>query len=382
MPNIKRIINLPERLRSKSAFLLGPRQTGKTSAIRDQLADFKNINLLLNDTFLAFTQNKRELRERVSKSDKIVIIDEIQRIPELLNEVQYLIEELGIIFLLTGSSARKLRRQGVNLLGGRARQYRMRPFCYAEIKNEFELDRALNRGLIPSIYFSDAPELDLASYVGLYLKEEIAAEALTRNIAAFSRFLQTAALSNGQIINHTNIANDAQVPRTTVIEYFSILNDTLFSDYLEPWRETKKRKPISTSKFYFFDIGIVSQLQQRGTIKPKSPLYGDALEAYIHHELRCRSDYVSYASLNFWRSTTNFEVDFVYDNRIAIEVKAKDQLSKKDLAGIRALKEEKNLESYHVVYLGDVKKVLEDGVELWPVREFLEALWNGAFDRA
>lgn len=367
-------------LKTKSAFLLGPRQTGKTSAIRDQLSDFKNINLLLNDTFLAFTQNKRELRDRVTKKDKVVIIDEIQRIPELLNEVQYLTEEFGTRFLLTGSSARKLRRQGVNLLGGRARQYRMRPFCFAELKDEFDLDRALNRGLIPSIYFSDAPQLDLASYVGLYLKEEIAAEALTRNIEAFSRFLQTAALSNGQIINHTNIANDAQVPRTTVIEYFSILNDTLFSDYLEPWRQTKKRKPIATSKFYFFDIGIVGQLQQRGPVKPKSPLYGDALESYIHHELRCRSDYVSHCPLNFWRSLTHFEVDFIYDNRVAIEVKAKAQLGKNDLSGLRALKEEKNLESYHVVYLGDSRKVLEDGIELWPVHEFLEALWNGGFD--
>jgi predicted AAA+ superfamily ATPase len=381
MPNIDRVINLSRILKAKSAFLLGPRQTGKTSAIRTQLSDFKTINLLLNDTFLAFTQNKRELRDRVTKKDRIVIIDEIQRLPELLNEVQYLIEELGTTFLLTGSSARKLRRQGVNLLGGRARQYRMRPFCYPEIKEEFQLDRILNRGLLPSIYFSDSPALDLASYVGLYLKEEIAAEALTRNIEAFSRFLQTAALSNGQIINHTNIANDAQVPRTTIIEYFSILNDTLFSDYLEPWRETKKRKSIATSKFYFFDVGVVAQLQQRGSVKAKSPLYGDALEAYIHHELRCRSDYVSHASLNFWRSTTNFEVDFIYDNRVAIEVKAKPQLGKKDLSGIRALKEENNLESYHVVYIGDAKKVLEDGVELWPVHEFLDALWNGSFDK-
>ena len=378
--HIPRSIQLARIIKQKSAFLLGPRQTGKTSSIKAQLPDAKFINLLLNDEFLAFTRNPKELRERINKEDQIVVIDEIQRLPALLNEVQFLMEEHGTRFLLTGSSARKLRRQGVNLLGGRARQYYMHPFSFSELGDKFDLLKAVNYGLIPSIYDSDDPNHDLYSYVGLYLKEEIVAEALTRKIDAFSRFLQTAALANGNIINHTNIANDSQVPRTTVIEYFGILIDTLFGTYLEPWQKTKKRKCLSTSKFYFFDNGVVGRLQERGLIKLKSPQFGEAFEAYIYHELRTYIDYTSPRPLNYWRSTSNFEVDFIFDNRIAIEVKAKDQLSKKDLSGIKALMEEKQLEFYMIVSLTDTKKTLVDGIQVLPWREFVTSLWNGEFD--
>jgi predicted AAA+ superfamily ATPase len=236
-------------------------------------------------------------------------------------------------------------------------------------------------GLIPSIYDSDDPTHDLSSYIGLYLKEEIAAEALTRKIDAFSRFLQTAALANGKIVNHTNIANDAQVPRTTVIEYFGILIDTLFATYLEPWKKSKKRKPIATSKLYFFDNGVVGRLQERGKIRYKSPQFGDAFESFIHHEIRTYIDYHSPRGFHFWRSTSNFEVDFIYDDRIAIEVKGKEQLSKKDLAGLRALMEENMLESYLVVSLCESAKVMEDGIEILPWQEFVNRLWSGKLDR-
>ncbi len=380
MRYVQRKLHLSEIIANKSAFLLGPRQTGKTSVIKNQLANAKVINLLLNDEYLAFSQNPKELRQRVTPDDKIVVIDEIQRLPGLLNEVQHLIETYGTRFLLTGSSARKLRQQGVNLLGGRARQYFMHPFSYSELGDNFDLMQALNNGLIPSIYESDDPNHDLSSYVGLYLKEEVAAEALTRKIDAFSRFLQTAALANGQIINHTNIANDAQVPRTTVIEYFGILIDTLFASYLEPWKKSIKRKPIATSKLYFFDNGVVGKLQERGKIKQKSPQFGDAFETYIYHELKTYIDYHSPKALNFWRSTSNFEVDFIYDNRVAIEVKGKEQLSQKDLAGLRALMEEDLLDSYIVVSMSDSRKILEDGIEILPWQDFVTRLWKGKFD--
>jgi len=380
MAYIPREIDLPKLLANKSAFLLGPRQTGKASAIKHQLKDAKVVNLLLNETFLEFSQNKRELRERVRPQDRLVVIDEIQRLPELLNEVQFLIEEYGTTFLLTGSSARKLRRQGVNLLGGRARQYFMHPFVYQELGKRFDLLKALNNGLLPSIYDSDDPGHDLSSYIGLYLKEEIAAEALTRKIDAFSRFLQTAALSNGQLVNHSDIANDAQVPRTTVIEYFGILVDTLFATYVEAWKKSKKRKPLSTSKFYFFDNGVVGALQERGKIKFKSPQFGEAFETYIYHELRTYIDCTSPRALNFWRSTSNFEVDFIYDNRVAIEVKGKSQIGQKDLAGLRAIMEEKLLERYIVVSINESEKTTEDGIELMPWQRFVTALWQGDLD--
>jgi uncharacterized protein len=379
MNYIERNINLSAILKKKSAFLLGPRQTGKTSVIKNQLKEYKTINLLINETFLKFSQNKSELRERVTPEDKIVIIDEIQRLPELLNDVQYLIEEYGTKFLLTGSSARKLRRQGVNLLGGRARQYFMHPFSYSELKDDFDLLKALNRGLIPSIYDSDDPIHDLSSYIGLYLKEEIVAEALTRKIDAFSRFLQVAALSNGQLVNHTNISNDAQVPRTTVIEYFGVLIDTLFATYLEPWKKTKKRKSLSTSKFYFFDNGIIGQLQERGKIKKKSPAFGEAFETYIYHELKSYIDCTSPRPLNYWRSTSHFEVDFIFDNRIAIEVKGKAQISQKDLSGLRAIREEDILEEYIVVCLETEEKRTSDGITILPWELFITKLWSGGW---
>jgi uncharacterized protein len=380
MAYITRKINLPTLLKSKSAFLLGPRQTGKSSLIQRQLGPCLLVDLLLNETFLQFSQNKRELRERVGAEHSLVVIDEIQRLPELLNEVQYLIESQGTKFLLTGSSARKLRRQGVNLLGGRARQYFMHPFSYCELGDKFDLLKALNLGLLPSIYNSDNPTHDLSSYVGLYLKEEIVAEALTRKIDAYSRFLQTAALANGQLVNHTNIANDAQVPRTTVVEYFGILIDTLFATYLQPWRKTSKRKPILTPKFYFFDTGVVGLLQERGKIKTKSPQFGEAFESYLYHEIRTYIDTTTPRPLNYWRSTSNFEVDFIFDNRIAIEVKGKATIGGRDLAGIRALKEEGLLERYLIVYTGEVAKTLEDGIELHPWQSFVSDLWSGKFD--
>ena len=255
--------------------------------------------------FLKLSRAPERLREEYTPKDKI-IIDEIQRLPVLLNEVHILIESEGVHFLLTGSSARKLRRAGVNLLGGRARIRHLHPLSFCELGEKFNLEHAINYGLLPSIYFSEAPEEDLTSYIGLYLKEEIAAEGLVRNIPAFSRFLEVAAWCNARLINYTKIANDAQVARSTVQEYVEILKDTLIAEELPAWKKSRQRKPITTAKYYLFDMGVTRVLQNRSLIRIKSPEFGEAMESYIFHELKSYIDYCQGGSLNYWRSVSGF----------------------------------------------------------------------------
>jgi len=372
---IERTLNLQEELKRKSCFLFGPRQTGKTSLIKRQLKTCPIYDLLDNEIFLKLSQSPKRLREEITRKDKIIIIDEIQKLPFLLDEVHLIIENYNINFLLTGSSARKLRRGGVNLLGGRARIKYLHPFSYSELKDRFNLTRVLNNGLIPSIYFSNTHDEDLNSYIATYLKEEIANEALTRNIPAFSRFLEIAALCNGKLINYTKISNDAQVPRSTVQEYFQILKDTLIGYELTPWQKSLKRKPLSTSKFYLFDVGISRYLQKRTILKPGSPEYGEAFESYIFHELKVYTDLKVGRKINYWRSKSGFEVDFILNDKTAIEVKGTKNISKNDLRGLIALKEEKKLKNYIVVSFEDKERTTE-GINILPWKKFLEILWE------
>lgn len=374
---VERILDLPALLKKKSHFLLGPRQTGKTYLVRHALKDVPVYDLLDTSVFLALNQNPGRIAQELSPKQRMVVIDEIQRLPDLLNEVHRLIETRGVHFLLTGSSARKLRRGGINLLGGRARTKYLHPLTYMELGDRFDLTRAIQRGLLPSIYYSDDPRADLQAYTGMYLQQEIVAEGATRNIPAFSRFLKTAALCNGTIVNFTNVANDAQVARTTVYEYFSILKDTLILYELPPWRKTTKRKPLASSKYYFFDVGVVASLQGR-EFCPGTPEFGGAFETYLMHELLSYSDYVSGETLSYWRSTSGFEVDFIIGDHTAVEVKAKENVSTHDLRSLRALAEEKKLKHYVCVCLESRPRNVE-GVAVIPFREFLETLWNGGY---
>ena len=376
--DIPRLLNLPKLLTTKSYFLFGPRQTGKTFMIRRQFPKAKYYNLHETDTFLKFNQAPQRLRQELTGKDKLVIMDEIQKLPLLLDEIQVLIDDRQVRFLLTGSSARALKRKGLNLLGGRARTKRLHPLCYRELAHEFDLVKALDRGLLPSLYFSDSPYEDLQAYVGTYLKEEIAAEAVVRNLPAFSRFLTVAALCNGQMLNYSKIASDAQVPKSTVQEYFHILRDTLLGDDLPAWRRTEKRKPLTTAKFYLFDVGIVRHLQRRRQLQEGSPEFGEAFEAYLHHELRTYCDYEGVPDLAYWRSTSDFEVDFILNDRTAIEVKAKANVSDRDLRGLRALQEERLLKHYVVASLETAPRRV-DGIQILPWQEFLTRLWEGAF---
>jgi predicted AAA+ superfamily ATPase len=374
---IDRILDLPLLLDKKSHFLLGPRQTGKTFLIQNTLKEAKVYDLLDTSIFLALSRNPSRIAQELTPQDHLIVIDEIQRLPELLNEVHRLIESRRIRFLMTGSSARKLRRGGINLLGGRARTKHLHPLTRRELGERFALTRALQRGLLPSIYFSDDPAADLESYTGLYLQQEVVAEGTIRNIPAFSRFLKIASLCNGTIVNFTKVSNDAQVARTTVYEYFEILKDTLILHELPAWRKSKKRKPLASSKYYFFDVGIVATLQGR-VFRPGTPEYGEGFETYLFHELMCYRDYIRQEPLSYWRSSSGFEVDFIIGDHTAVEVKAKENISPHDIKALQAIAEEKILKRYLCVSLEPRMRRI-GVVTILPYEEFLDNLWNGDF---
>jgi predicted AAA+ superfamily ATPase len=371
-----RVLDVARLAARKSLFLFGPRQTGKTALIRHALPKAKVFDLLDGDVFLTFSRRPAQLGEEIGPRDQTVVLDEIQKIPALLDEVHRLVESRGIRFILTGSSARKLRRGGVNLLGGRAVTRTLHPFIAKELGADFSLTKALDRGLIPAIYFSDDHRDDLRAYAGNYLKEEIAAEALTRNVSAFSRFLEIAALCNGTMLNFSQVSSDAQVPMSTVREYFHILEDTLLARMLPAWTKSAKRKAISTAKYYFFDVGVARHLQHRSSLSPRSPEFGEAFETYLFHELASWNDYVGPVPLAYWRSTSNFEVDFVLGDQTAIEAKAKNPVAERDLRGLHALREEKLLKHHLMVCLETRPRVV-DGIEILPWKDFLDRLWDG-----
>jgi predicted AAA+ superfamily ATPase len=376
-PSVPRILDLSALLAKKSHFLLGPRQTGKTFLVRNALPGVRVYDLLDSSVYLALSQHPGRIGEELRPGETLVVIDEIQRIPELLHEVQRLIERRRTRFLLTGSSARKLRRGGVNLLGGRARTRHLHPLSWRELGLRFDLARAAQRGLLPSIYFSDDPGADLAAYTGDYLQQEIVAEGAVRNIPAFSRCLRVASLCNATIVNFSQVASDAQVKRTTVHEYFSILTDTLVLHELPAWRLSRKRKPLASSKYYFFDVGVVGALQGR-PFRIGTPEFGQAFETWLFHELVCHRDYVSGEPLYYWRTTSNFEVDFIIGDHTAVEAKATERVSANDLRGLRALAEEGTLRNFVCVSLEKRRRDV-DGIAILPYAEFLEGLWAGAW---
>ena len=280
---------------------------------------------------------------------------------------------------MTGSSARKLRRTGVNLLGGRAIDRTLHPLVSTEI-DDFDLVKAMNRGLLPSHYLSDEPDEDLRAYVGRYLTEEIAAEGFSRNIPSFARFLETAACCNSQILNYTNIASDAAVSRQTATNYFQILRDTLLGYDLPPFKRSQKRKAIETPKFFFFDLGVVRSLRKLGPISNHGAEFGEFFEHFIFLELRSWIDYTKPAAeLEYWRSTSGFEVDFVLNGKIAIEVKSTSRVTDSHLKGLNALREEKICTSF-ILVANEPERRNFDGIEIIPWREFLKDLWNDRFE--
>ena len=372
---IARHLNVREILDRRSCFLFGPRQTGKSTLIRRQFEGCPTYNLLDQALFVRLSRNPALIREALTAEATLVVIDEIQRLPALLNEVHLMIEEHGIRFLLTGSSARALRRKGVNLLGGRARSRTLHPFVRVELGEHFDLNRALEHGLLPPIFLSDAPAEDLAAYAGDYLKEEVAAEGAVRNIGAFSRFLEVAAFAHGEMINFASMAGDAQVPASTVREYYEILKDTFIAHEVPAFTETRKRKAISTSKYYFFDIGLARHLQGRRGLAPGNVEYGSAFESYIFQEIKAFCDYHRLDTPAYWRSKSRIEVDFVFED-LAVEVKAKKNVTGRDLKGLRALREEGLFAHYLLVSMEPMARET-DGIRILPWTDFLDGLWGG-----
>ena len=374
-PEVPRHLQIAPVLASKSCFLFGPRQTGKSTLIRQQLAGCPVYDLLDQSLFLRLSRHPALIREALMPETSLVVIDEIQKLPVLLNEVHLMIERHGVRFLLTGSSARSLRRKGVNLLGGRARARTLHPLTRHELGARFDLHRALEYGLLPSVYFSDAPDEDLAAYAGDYLKEEVAAEAVVRNVGAFSRFLSAAALSHGRMINFAGFASDTQVPASTARAYYDILKDTFIAREVPAMTQTRKRKAVSTSKYYLFDIGLARHLQGRRGLAPGTPEYGEAFESFIHQEIAAYCSYHQLDPPGYWRSKSGFEVDFVFQG-LAVEVKAKAHVGPRDWRGLAAFDEEGIAERRLLVCLEPVRRLV-GSIEIMPWDAFLDALWQG-----
>ncbi len=374
----KRILNLRETVKHKSIFLFGPRQTGKSTLVRQTFPDAAIYDLLEADTFRELSARPEYLRQTLSPRQPVVVVDEIQKLPALLDEIQLLIDRnKRLRVILTGSSARKLKRSATNLLGGRAWVCRLHPLVSAELDHQRLLDR-LNRGSLPAVIDSKHHREDLKAYVGTYLREEIRAEGLTRSIENFSRFLEVAGLTSGEQVNFTAVANDAGFPPRTVREHYQILEDTLVGHRLPAYQKTSKRKPVATAKFYFFDVGVANTLKRTPVIEEGSDAYGRALEHLIFLELRSFLDYHRLDDeLTYWRSRSQFEVDFVVGDRVGIEIKSKSRVSPRDYKGLGALNEEVRLKRKIVICGEKMRRRADDGAEIMPPAYFLKELWAG-----
>jgi predicted AAA+ superfamily ATPase len=376
-----RIINILDPLNERSLLLLGPRQTGKTTLLQHLLPQAKVYDLLRADTFQELSADPTLMRQQLTPSDKFIVIDEVQKLPVLLDEVHSLIQRNSALrFVLTGSSARKLRRGGANLLAGRARIRYLHPLVTPELEG-VSLTEHLEKGGLPFIVDSSAPREDLKTYCGTYLQEEIKAESLVRSIENFSRFLIIAGMTNGAQLNYENVGRDAGLSPRTVREYYQIIVDTLLGHIVEPFTATRKRKSVGIPKFYLFDLGVAHFLMKLGTIERGSKAFGDAVEHLIFLELKAYLDYsASEAALTYWRSTTKFEVDFIVGDTIAVEVKAKSRVTDSDLKGLRTLKEEKIMKRYLCVSDESTARITEDGIEIIPIREFINMLWDNKIE--
>ena len=375
---MERILRI-DTAENNAFFLWGARKTGKTTYMKNEFKEALYIDLLKTNVAQKYELKPDLLREEIAANKPyLVIIDEIQKIPPLLDEIHWCIENTDSKFILCGSSARKLIRMKANLLGGRAWRYEMFPLTTLEIGDDFDLLRAMNHGLIPQHYFSNHPAKFLESYVLDYLSHEIKAEAMVRNVPAFHRFLEIAAISNSEIINFSSIARDCGVSSVTVKDYFQILQDTLLGFMLHPFTKKIKRTPIERSKFYFFDMGVTRALRRMLLIQESNIEFGHFFEHFILMEIRAFLSYRNhYKNIYFWHTNCGKEVDIIVgEAEWAIEIKTSKQKSMKEFKGLLAFGEEFPDAKLIAITFDDTKRIIDHKIEIFPWQTFLKQLWD------
>ena len=373
----KRLLKKPLESR-KSFFLFGPRGTGKTTWLKQQLPEALFINLLQSEFYNPLSANPGRIREHIPPGyEGWVVIDEVQRIPALLNEVHDLIESRKLVFALTGSSARALRRGGVNLLAGRALTYQMHPLSAEEQEDAFDLRQSLRFGHLPARFSESSPGKYLKDYVQTYLREEVMQEGLTRNIGRFSRFLEAASFSQGAVLNISAVAREAQITRSMAENYFSILEDLLIAVRLPAFSRRAKRKLIAQKKFYFFDAGLFRAIRPKGPLDSEAELDGPALETLVLQELRAANDCRDCGyQIFFWQTRNGLEIDFVlYGPRglLAIEIKRTSEIQPKQTRALKEFRKDYPAAQCFVFYGGATPLHL-DGIAILPVEQALRNL--------
>jgi uncharacterized protein len=370
----KRILKIDEKSK-QSFFLFGPRGTGKTTWLKQNFKKAIYLDLLDAKLRRTLSATPEKLEQYIPPGHKDwVILDEVQKIPALLNEVHRLIENKKYRFILTGSSARSLRRKGVNLLAGRALTYYLHPLTNNELNKDFSLLRSLKYGQMPMAYSSKKPEKFLSSYINTYLEEEVLQEGVTRNIGNFNRFLEVASFSQGEILNISQVAGETQIERKTVENYFKVLEDLLIGIRLPVFNKRAKRKLIAHSKFYYFDVGIFRSLRPKGPLDSESEIDGASLETLFLQEIRAFNDYHELGyKIYYWRSITGFEVDFVLygpKGLLAFEVKRKSNINKKDLRGLKAFNADYP-EAKSFIFSNSDRKEYHGNIKVIPIKKAL-----------
>lgn len=382
----KRLLPLPTKP-TRSFFLWGPRQTGKTTLLKSLYPEALRLDLLKTDELMRYLRTPSLLREEAAalSPGTLIVIDEIQKAPVLLDEIHYLIEERRQVFALCGSSARKMRRGHANLLGGRASRYELFGLSAAELGADFVLERFLNTGPLPSHYLAETPINMLRDYVEDYLRSEILEEGLTRNLPVFSDFLRVAAIGDTEVLNMANVARESGVALSTVRDHYGILVDTMMGAFLPAFTVRPKRRTIQAPKFYFRDLGVVNHLARRGAVASGSELFGKAFENWLFHELSVHARYSGlHYDLSYWRLSSGLEVDFVLgEGSVAIEAKGKERITSGDLKGLRGFKQDfPEVEHLIVVSLAPRSRLTEDGIHIVPYHEFINSLWQGKWTAA
>ena len=357
----------------RSYLLLGPRRVGKSTFLKNELKPDVLIDLLMSDVYFDYRNRPSLIRERFSDISGTIVVDEVQRIPELVSEVHWMLENTNARFVLSGSSARRLRREGVTNLAGRLRTQRMAPLTWRECRDQFVLEERLQYGMLPPIVFSDDPVVDLKDYCGEYLREEVQAEGLVRNLPSFAKFLEMAAFNNAEMLNYTTVARDCGVSAKTVAEYYQILEDTLLGFHLEPFTRTSKRRAIQTRKFYYFDCGVSNALLGR-KLAAKTPEFGKVFEQFLVLETIYASFYDrAVERVQFWRSSSGLEVDLLINEDTAVEFKS-GRVHESDGRGIQALGEEVPLKNKWIVSREEFPRKLPGGIEVLPWQVYLDRL--------